>query len=94
MIKPQASSNLFKNLSDDYDSPMCLMASGTKVLTNPPPSPTSSATSSDVEDDEGVKLKQNMINEFGKKGYKQIKKLMKKLEKKRVTRQARSLAHP
>ena len=60
---------------------MCLMAKGNS---NPPYSPTS--TSSEVEDDlekEEAQHKENMIKKFGKEGYKQIKKLVEKLEKKR-----------
>ena len=50
----------------------------------PPSSPTS--TSIEVEnnlDKEEAQLKENMIKKFGKLGYKQIKKLMEKLEKKK-----------
>ena len=62
------------------------MAKGTKVsnYANPPSSPIS--TSSEVENDleeEEVQLKENMIKKFGKLGYKQIKKLMEKLENKK-----------
>ena len=70
---------LFNNLSDDEDeSPMCLMAKGTKVsnYANPPSSPTS--TSSEVENDleeEEAQLKENMIKKFCKLCYKKIKNL-------------------
>ena len=80
---------LFNNLSDDEDDhPMCLMAKGDKVsnYSNPPSSSTS--TSSEVEDDlekEEAQHKENMIKKFGKEGYKQIKKLVEKLEKKKET---------
>ncbi|KAG2658911.1 hypothetical protein PVAP13_1KG354105 [Panicum virgatum] len=78
---------LFNNLSDDEDDHlMCLMAKGNKVSNylNPPSSPTS--TSSEVEDDldkEEAQHKENMIKNFGKENYKQIKKLVEKLEKKK-----------
>ena len=78
---------LFNNLFDNEDENLlCLMVKGNKVsnYTNPPSSPTS--TSSEVENDleeEEVQLKENMIIKFGKLGYKQIKKLVEKLEKKK-----------
>ncbi|KAG2606429.1 hypothetical protein PVAP13_4NG220911 [Panicum virgatum] len=87
LLSPPSTPKLFNNLSDDEDEgPMYLMAKGTKVTNyaNPPSSPTS--TSSEVEndlDEEKAQLKENMIKKFGKLGYKQIKKLMEKLEKKK-----------
>ena len=87
LLSTSSTPKLFNNLSDDEDEgPMCLMTKGTKVsnYTNPPSSPTS--TSSEVENDleeEEAQLKENMIKKFGKLGYKQIKKLMEKLEKKK-----------
>jgi hypothetical protein len=63
------------------------MAQGTKVLNASAPPSSTPLTSSDIEnlDEEEAELERNMINEFGKKGYKQIKKLMEKLEKRKET---------
>src|SRR6266498_1029371 len=64
---------LFTNLTDDESDhvPTCLMAKGKKV-------PTETPLSSD--DDKDI-----MIREFGMKGYKVIKKLMEKLEKREIS---------
>ena len=64
---------LFTNLTDDESNhaPFCLMAKGKKV-------PTKTSPSSD--DDKDI-----MIKEFGMKGYKVIKKLMEKLEKREIS---------
>src|SRR6266498_4645396 len=64
---------LFTNLTDDESDPIptCLMAKGKKVpIESSPPS----------DDD-----KENMMKEFGEKGYKLIKKLMEKLEKREMS---------
>src|SRR5438105_6683837 len=64
---------LFTNLTDDESNPIptCLMAKGKKVpIETPPPS----------DDD-----KENMMKEFGEKGYKLIKRLMEKLEKREMS---------
>jgi hypothetical protein len=64
------------------------MAQGTKVLNASAPPSSTPRTSSDIEnnlDEEEAELERNMVNEFGKKGYKQIKKLMEKLEKRKET---------
>jgi hypothetical protein len=87
LLSTSSTLKLFNNLSDDEDEgPICLMAKGTKVsnCANPPSSPTS--TSSEVENDlekEEAQLKENMIKKFSKLGYKQIKKFMEELEKKK-----------
>jgi hypothetical protein len=64
------------------------MAQGTKVLNASAPPSSTLLTSSNIEDnldEEEAELERNMINEFGKKGYKQIKKLMEKLENRKET---------
>jgi hypothetical protein len=87
---PTSSRKLFNNISDDEDdAPFCLMARGTKVqessTSSSQPSTTSSTAQNNFEDEE-EQHRVYMIKEFGKKGFKEIKKLMKKLEKKRVSR--------
>jgi hypothetical protein len=61
------------------------MARGNKVQESSTTSSYPFSTSSSVENDFGHEEKQHeacMIKEFGKKGFKEIKKLMEKLEKK------------
>jgi hypothetical protein len=87
---PKYSSKLFSNIPDDEDdTPFCLMARGTKVqessTSSSHPSTTSSSTQNDFDDEE-EKHKAFMIKESGKKSFKEIKKLTKKLEKKGVSR--------
>src|SRR5438128_9597836 len=64
---------LFTNLTDDETDhvPTCLMAKGKKVTTE---------TSLSSDDDKDI-----LIKEFGMKGYKVIKKLMEKLEKREIS---------
>ncbi|RLM58595.1 hypothetical protein C2845_PM18G05610 [Panicum miliaceum] len=73
---PKSSRKLFNNISDDeYDAPFCLMARGTKVQessTSSHASTVSSSTQNDFDDEE-EQHKAFMINEFGKKGFKEIK---------------------
>jgi hypothetical protein len=81
-----SSRKLFNNISDDEDdAPFYHMARGTKVqesLTSPSqPFSTSSSAQNNFED-EKEQHRVYMIKEFGKKGFKEIKKLMEKLEKK------------
>jgi uncharacterized protein (DUF736 family) len=86
---PTPTQRLFNNYSESDDEfSICLMAQGTKVLNASAPPSSTLSTSSDIEDnldEEEAELERNMINEFGKKGYKQIKKLMEKLEKRKET---------
>ncbi|RCV30769.1 hypothetical protein SETIT_6G121900v2 [Setaria italica] len=87
ILKPTTPTKLFNNISDNEDdTPFCLMAKGTKVLNTTSSSSISSSISSNVQnelDDEEENIKVKMIKEFGKKGYKEIKKLLEKLEKKK-----------
>jgi len=80
---------LFNNISDDEDDThFCLMARGNKVQQSSSTSSHPSSTSSSVENDFENEEKQHdayMIKELGKKGFKEIKKLMEKLEKKKET---------
>ncbi|KAG2597443.1 hypothetical protein PVAP13_5KG258207 [Panicum virgatum] len=80
---------LFNNISDDEDdTQFCLMAIGNKVQQSSSTSSHPSSTSSSVENDFENEEKQHdayMIKELGKKGFKEIKKLMEKLEKKKDT---------
>ena len=80
---------LFNNFSDDEDDThFCLMARGNKVQATSSSTSHPSSTSSSVENDFDDEEKQHeayMIKEFGKKGFKEIKKLMEKLEKKKET---------
>ncbi|XP_025813151.1 uncharacterized protein LOC112890482 [Panicum hallii] len=82
---PKSSRKLFNNISDDEDdAPFCLMARGTKVQESSTSSSHPSTISSSIQndfDDEEEQHKAFMIKEFGKKGFKEIKKLMEKLEK-------------
>jgi hypothetical protein len=87
LAMPKSSRKLFNNISDDEDdTPFCLMARGTKVqessTSSSHPFTISSSTQNDFDDEE-EQHKAFMIKEFGKKGFKEIKKLMEKLEKKR-----------
>jgi len=68
---------LFTNLTDDESDhiPTCLMAKGKKVSTETPSS----------SDDDESSIRDNMIKEFGLNGYKVIKKLMEKLEKREMS---------
>jgi hypothetical protein len=63
------------------------MARGSKVqetITSSSPTSSSSTPSSDIENiDEEKEMEANMIKNFGKKGHKEIKKLLDKLEKKK-----------
>jgi hypothetical protein len=88
MAQGTSSPRLFNNLSDDEDhSHFCLMARGSKVQESTVPSPpisSSSTPSSDIENiDEEKEIGNNMIKKFGKKGHKEIKRLLYKLEKKK-----------
>ena len=82
LAMPKPTMKLFNNISDDEDDThFCLMARGNKVLESSTSSSHPSSTSS-VENDFGNEEKQHeafMIKEFGKKGFKEIKKLMEKL---------------
>jgi hypothetical protein len=88
MAQESSSPYLFNNFSDDEDhSHFCLMARGSKVqetITSSSPTSSSSTPSSDIENiDEKKEMEANMIKKFGKKGHKEIKKLLDKLEKKK-----------
>jgi hypothetical protein len=88
MAQESSSPRLFNNFSDDEDhSHFCLMARGGKVqetITSSSPTSSSSTHSSDIENtDEEKEMEANMIKNFGKKGHKEIKKLLDKLEKKK-----------
>jgi hypothetical protein len=83
---PKSSWKLFNNISDDEDdAPFYLMARGTNVqessISSSHLSTTSSSTQNDFDDEE-EQHRVYMIKEFGKIGFKEIKKLMEKLEKK------------
>ena len=88
MLSLKATSTLFPNLSDDEGhGPLCLMGKSSKVSTSSPSCPSSISSSSDIEndlDDEEADYKNLMIKEFGKKAYKEIKKLLEKLEKRKM----------
>jgi hypothetical protein len=88
MAQGSSSTRLFNNLSDDEDHPhFCLMTRGSKVqetITSSSPTSSSSTPSSNIENiDEEKEMEANMIKNFGKKGHKEIKKLLDKLEKKK-----------
>jgi hypothetical protein len=88
MTQGSSSPRLFNNLSDDEDhSHFCLMARGSKVqepTTVSLPISSSPTPSSDIENlDEEKEMENNMIKKFGKKGHKEIKRLLDKLEKKK-----------
>ena len=88
--KPSSSSSrLFPNMSsdDEDDAHHCFMARGTKVKNKSRHSSSKSSSSdndndsdSDFEIDE-PSIEECMIKKFGKKGFKEIKKLMKEVEK-------------
>jgi hypothetical protein len=90
MAQESSSPRLFNNFSDDEDhSHFCLMARGEQgtrsyhlIL-----SLTSfSSTPSDIDDlDDEKEIEANMIKQFSKKGDKEIKRLLEKLEKKKVS---------
>jgi hypothetical protein len=88
MAQESSSPHFFSNFSDDEDhTHFCLMARGSKVqetTTSSSLSSSSSTPSSDIENiDEEKELEANMIKKFGKKGHKEIKKLLDKLEEKK-----------
>jgi 23S rRNA-/tRNA-specific pseudouridylate synthase len=87
MVQESSSLRLFNNFSDDEDhSHFCLMARGSKVqesTTSSSPTSSFSTPSSDIESiDEEKEMEDNRIKKFGKKGHKEIKNLLDKLEKK------------
>jgi hypothetical protein len=83
----KSTGKFFNNISDDEDdTPFCLMVKGTKVQESSTSSSHSSSISNDAQndlEDEEEQHRAYMINKFEKKGFKEIKKLMDKLEKKR-----------
>jgi hypothetical protein len=88
MVQESSSPRLFNNFSDDEDhNHFFLMARGSKVqeiTTSSSLFSSSSTPSSDIENiDEEKEMEANMIKKFGKKGHKEIKKLLDKLEKKK-----------
>jgi hypothetical protein len=89
MAQESSSPRLFNNLSDDEDhSHFCLMARGSKVqeLTTSSSLTSSSSTPSDIDDlDDEKEIEAKMIKQFSKKGYKEIKRLLEKLEKRKVS---------
>ncbi|KAJ1289381.1 hypothetical protein BS78_02G159800, partial [Paspalum vaginatum] len=79
MVKASPTPRLFTNLSNDDEDDytlICFMAKGRKVQSD-------DSSSSDSDDEHSAE--QNMIKEFGLNGYNIIKKLMKKLEKRKMT---------
>jgi hypothetical protein len=88
MAQGSSSPRLFNNLSNNEDhSHFCLMARGSKVqesTTSSSPTSSSSTSSSDIENiDEKKEMEDSMIKKLGKKGHKEIKKLLNKLEEKK-----------
>jgi hypothetical protein len=88
MAQGSSSPCLFNNHSNDEEhSHFCLMARGSKVqepTISSSPISSSSTPSSDIENiDEGKEMEDNMIKKFGKKGHKEIKELLDKLEEKK-----------
>jgi hypothetical protein len=88
MAQGSSSPCLLNNFSDDEDHPhFWLMVRGSKVqetTTSSSLSSFSSTANSDIENiDEEKEMEANMIKKFGKKGHKEIKKLLDKLEKKK-----------
>jgi hypothetical protein len=84
MARESSSPHLFNNFSQDEDHPhFCLMARGSKVqetTTSSSLTSSSSTPSSDIENiDEEKEMEANVIKKFGKKGHKEIKKLLDKL---------------
>jgi hypothetical protein len=96
MAQESSSPRLFNNFSDDEDhTHFCLMERGSKVqetTTSSSLSSSSSTPSSDIENlDEEKKMEANMIKKFGKKGHKEIKKLLDKLEEKEILHEQEDL---
>ncbi|PUZ66511.1 hypothetical protein GQ55_3G316900 [Panicum hallii var. hallii] len=93
---PKSSRKLFNNISNDEDdAPFYLMARGTKVQESSNSSSHSSTISSSTQndfDDEEEQHEAFMIKEFGKKGFKEIKKFMEKLKKKEFEKLAINLS--
>jgi hypothetical protein len=89
MAQESSSPRLFNNFSDDEYHPLfCLMARGSKVLETTTSSSltSSSSTPSDIDDlDDEKEIEANMIKKFSKRGYKEIKSLLEKLEKNKVS---------
>jgi hypothetical protein len=88
MAQESSSPRLFNNFFDEDRSHFCLMARGSEVQeTTTSSSLTSySSTPSDIDDlDDEKEIEANMIKQFSKKGYKEIKRLLDKLEKKKVS---------
>jgi 23S rRNA-/tRNA-specific pseudouridylate synthase len=88
MAQESSSPCLFNNFSDDEDHPhFCLMARGSKLhesTTSSSLTSSSSTSSSDIENiDKEKEMEANMIKNFGKKGHKEIKMLLDKLEEKK-----------
>jgi hypothetical protein len=89
MAQESSLPRLFNNFSDDEDhSHFFLMARGSKVqeTTTSSSLTSSSFTPSDINDvDDEREIEVNIIKQFNKKGYKEIKRLLEKLEKKKVS---------
>jgi hypothetical protein len=89
MSQESSSPRLFNNFFDDEDfSHFCLMAKGSKVQESTTSSSliSSSSTPSDIDDLDGEKeIEYNMVKQFSKKGYKEIKRFLEKLEKNEVS---------
>ena len=88
MAQGASSPRLFNNFSDDEDnSHFRLMARGSKVQESTTSSSLTSSSSTPSNDivnlDEEKEMEANMIKQFGKKGHKEIKKLLDKLEEKK-----------
>jgi uncharacterized protein YdaL len=88
MAQGSSSPRLFNNFSGDEDhSHFCRRARGSKVqetITSSSPTSSSSTPSSDIENiDVEKEMEENMIKKFGKRGHKEIKKLLDKLEEKK-----------
>jgi hypothetical protein len=84
---PKSSRKLFNNIFDDEDdAPFFLMAREAKVQESLTSSSHPSSTSNNAQnylEDEKERHRIYMVKEFDKKGFKEIKNLMKKLEKKK-----------
>jgi hypothetical protein len=80
---------LFNNFSDDEDnSNFWLMSKGSKVQESTTSSSltSSSSTPSDIVDlDNEEEIEANMIKQFSEKGNKEIKRLLEKLEEKKLS---------
>jgi hypothetical protein len=88
MAQGSSSPRLFNNLSDNEDQPhFCLMVRGSKVqetITSSSPTSSISTPSSNIENIvEEKEMEANMTKNFGKKGHKEIKKLLDNLGKKK-----------